>query len=122
MNITVQATKVSGELVPGATWLVRMGYLPNKGDQLSISIDIDDQTVLNQLRREPKSGFSVDAIDGKSYIIIKCEVTSINHIVDIATKTSTSTVVVAPINRNAEKILLFINSRSDSEWSEKLGH
>lgn len=110
MSIVIQATTISGKVVDNARWEVDGRASFNEGQTMSVSVPTKDGPLLGFLSRGQSAGCMLDGQKGSFSVILTCVIKQVRHMVETASRSVDTLVVVVPVNRTAEQVLLYMMS------------
>ena len=108
MNSIIQATMISGQVIETAKWEVKLEIPPSETHEMSLNFATQDQKIIKFLSNE-RMGTMVDGNKSEGFTVtVKFDIKNIKHMIDTVDLTSQSIVIIAPQNRTAEQVLVYL--------------
>jgi predicted amino acid racemase len=109
MNVVIQATTISGNVIEEAKWMIDLGVTPINTHEMSLTFESKDQSLINLINNMDRRGIMLDGDTEEGFsITIKCDIANVKHMVDTSNSSCTTLVIVSPSNRTSEQVILYL--------------
>lgn len=109
MKTIIQVTAISGNIIEEANWELEFGIPPTDSHEVSLNFESQDVKLLSLLNANERNGLVIDGdVENGFNLSMKFDVKKIKHIVDISTKEVKTFIILSPVNRTLEQILLYL--------------
>ena len=111
MKSIIQVVTISGQLIDSEVYEMETGLTILESHEVSLNYETQDMNLINYIVKNEQRGTMVDGDNKEGYTVtIKCDVKNIKHMLDTKELKSQSIVLVSPVNRNAEQVLIYLVS------------
>jgi hypothetical protein len=108
MSLIIQAATIGGITLDQARWEVDNITNVREGHPIQISLNTKDPQLIKYISKQDKSDCVVEKEKSGYSVILRCAVKEIRHLVDADAKKLETRVLIIPVNRYVEGVIVYM--------------